>query len=48
MKVRFFILNPYSQIYVRFWSGRKFDFKTSTGMRVAYKDWSEKDEKVKK
>ena len=50
MKVRFFILkqkNPYSQIYVRFWSGRKFDFKTSTGMRVAYKDWSEKDEKVK-
>lgn len=50
MKVRYFILkqkNPYSQIYIRFWNGRKFDFKTSTGMRVAYNDWSEKDEKVK-
>lgn len=50
MKVRYFILkqkNPYSQIYIRFWNGRQFDFKTSTGMRVAYKDWSEKDEKVK-
>lgn len=50
MKVRYFILkqkNPYSQIYIRFWNGRQFDFKASTGMRVAYKDWSEKDEKVK-
>ncbi|WOC51737.1 hypothetical protein BPO_1090 [Bergeyella porcorum] len=50
MKVRYFILkqkNPYSQIYIRFWNGRQFDFKASTGMRVVYKDWSEKAEKVK-
>lgn len=50
MKVRYFILkqkNPYSQIYIRFWCGREYDFKTATGMRVKYNDWSVKDEKVK-
>ena len=50
MKVRYFILkqkNPYSQIYIRFWNGRKYDFKTSTGLRVLFKDWNEKDEKVR-
>ena len=50
MKVRYFVLkqkNPYSQIYIRFWNGRKYDFKTSTGMRVLFKDWNEKDEKVR-
>ncbi len=50
MKVRYFVLkqkNPYSQIYIRFWNGRKYDFKTSTGMRVLFKDWNAKDEKVR-
>ncbi|MEJ8605266.1 tyrosine-type recombinase/integrase [Riemerella anatipestifer] len=50
MKVRYFILKqkkPYSQIYIRFWCGREYDFKTATGMRVKYNDWSAKDEKVK-
>src|SRR5690606_33864785 len=50
MKVRYFILkqkNPYSQIYVRFWSGRTFDFKASTGMRVHYDDWNANKESVK-
>ncbi len=50
MKVRYFVLkqkNPYSQIYIRFWNGRKYDFKTSTGLQVQFKDWNEKDEKVR-
>jgi integrase len=50
MKVRYFILkqqNPYSQIYVRFWNGRVYDSKTSTGMKVLYTDWNAKNEAVK-
>ncbi|WP_312823243.1 tyrosine-type recombinase/integrase [Epilithonimonas sp.] len=50
MKVRYFILkqkNPYSQIYVRFWNGRIYDSKTSTGLKVLYNDWSSKSEAVK-
>lgn len=50
MKVRYFILkqkNPYSQIYVRFWNGRIYDSKTSTGLKVLYNDWSAKNEAVK-
>ena len=50
MKVRYFILkqkNPYSQIYVRFWNGRIYDSKTSTGLKVLYNDWSIKNESVK-
>lgn len=50
MKVRYFILkqkNPYSQIYVRFWNGRIYDSKTSTGLKVLYNDWNAKNEAVK-
>ena len=50
MKVRYFILkqkNPYSQIYVRFWNGRVYDCKTSTGLRVLYSDWNATKEIVK-
>ena len=50
MKVKYFITkqkNPYSQIYVRFWNGRIFDAKTSTGLKVLYNDWNPTKEIVK-
>lgn len=50
MKVRYFTLkqkNPYSQIYIRFWNGRIFDQKTSTGLRVLFDDWNNTKENVK-
>jgi len=50
MKVRYFVLkqkNPYSQIYIRFWNGRIYDAKSSTGLKVLYNDWNVKNESVK-
>lgn len=50
MKVKYFITkqkNPYSQIYVRFWNGRVYDAKTSTGLKVLYNDWNPTKEIVK-
>ncbi|TWP24277.1 integrase [Apibacter muscae] len=50
MKVRFYITkqkNPYSTIHLRFWHGRKYDFKTSTELVVKYEDWNNEKEVVR-
>lgn len=50
MSVKFFALKgktKLSTIYVRFWSGREYDFKTSTPIRVFYSQFSNAKQRMK-
>ena len=50
MNVRFYITKqkyPYTTIHIRFWHGRKYDFKASTELTVKYEDWNADKEIVR-
>lgn len=50
MKVKYFLVkskSKFSNIYVRFWIGRQYDFKANTQIKVLFDDWHETRQQMK-
>lgn len=54
MKVKYFLVesqgkqkNAYSNIYIRFWVGREYDFKANTKIKVLFDSWDNNKQKLK-